>query len=242
MFFLLIREFHWPQPCLIRQSRLPWTRYAYGISDHRLRFPKQLTRVVLRVHANLSYVLSTQTSGSSVRGSQASLQWLFLSPCPSFARAPRHDWSAYASVSSSHVHRLWTHTTLPHRNSSVSSVIVFWSSWDSQTWIYCNHTAPLPNGMNFCSHRGDIFQKPKYKKSVDFPGWATRSGTSLNVCMWDVNCKLSKVVWDDAWLEMCGCAWEHMSPRVCVTTQREKDGKQLKILNYQTFTRSRVST
>ena len=44
---------------------------------------------------------------------------------------------------------------------------------------------------------------------------------------WDmyVNCRVSKVFWDDAWLEMCGCPWVHMSPRVCVTTQEDKRTK-----------------
>ena len=128
---------------------------------------------------------------------------------------------------------------------SVYFLTAFWIRVWASTGYRSRISVPIPIWsvlMEFLLLRGDIFHKPRYKKSVDFPGWATRSGTSQNVCMWDVNCKLSKVVWDDAWLEMCGCPWEHMSPRVCVTTQREKDGKQLKILNYQTFTRSRVST
>ena len=37
------------------------------------------------------------------------------------------------------------------------------------------------------------FHKPKYEKSVDLSGTATRSGSSQHVSMRDVNCKVSKV-------------------------------------------------
>ena len=55
------------------------------------------------------------------------------------------------------------------------------------------------------STNSGTFHKPKYEKSVDFSGTATRSGSSQHVSMRDVNYKVSKVFSDDAWLEMCGC-------------------------------------
>ena len=43
------------------------------------------------------------------------------------------------------------------------------------------------------STNSGTFHKPKYGKSVDFSGTATRSGSSQHVSMRDVNCKVSKV-------------------------------------------------
>ena len=89
-------------------------------------------------------------------------------------------------------------------------------------------TAPLPNG-NCATTNSGTFHKRKYEKSVDFSGTTTRSGSSQHVSMRGVSCKVSKVLWDDAWLEMCGCPWVHKCPRMCMTTQRQKGLKTVKI-------------
>ena len=46
---------------------------------------------------------------------------------------------------------------------------------------------------NFSPTNSSTFHKPKYEKSVDFSGTATKSGSSQHVSMRDVNCMVSKV-------------------------------------------------
>ena len=75
-----------------------------------------------------------------------------------------------------------------------------------------------PIEWKLCLHQFQHFPQTKYEKSVDFSGTKTRSGFFKHIIMRDVNCKKSKVIGDDAWLEMCGSR-VHMSPRVCDNTK-----------------------